>query len=80
MDLKLWGSNDNEIDSQGNVVKIVSGDIRMQFGFGKCTVLKMKREKQVHCEGIDFGDGVVIEEAHKEGYKYLGILERDDIC
>ena len=40
----------------------------------------MKRGKQVHCEGIDLGDGVMIEEADEEGYKYLGILERDDIC
>ena len=32
--------------------------------------------KQVHCEGIDLGDGVVADE---EGYKYLGILERDNI-
>ena len=39
-----------------------------------------EKRKQVHCEGIDLGDGVVIEEADEEGYKYLGILERDDIC
>ena len=78
--LKLYGSNDNEIDTLVKVVKIVSGDIGMQFGFDKCAVLKMKRGKQVHCEGIDLGDGVVTEEADEEGYKYLGILERDDIC
>ena len=40
----------------------------------------MKRENQIYCEGIDLGDGAVIEEADEEGYKYLGILERDDIC
>ena len=51
----------------------------MQFGFDKCAVLKMKRGKQIHCAGIDLGAGVVIE-ADEEGYKYLGILERDDIC
>ena len=44
--LKLYGSNDNEIDSLVKVVKIVSGDIGMQFGFDKCTVLKMKRESK----------------------------------
>ena len=44
-----------------------------------CCVENGKR-KQVHCEGIDLGDGVVIEEADEERYKYLGILERDDIC
>ena len=52
----------------------------MQFGFDKCAVWKTKREKQVHCEGIDSGDVVVLEEADKEGCKYLGILEVDDIC
>ena len=40
----------------------------------------MKRGKQVHCEGTDLGDGVVIEEADEEGYKYLGILAVDGIC
>ena len=65
-DLKLYGINDNEIDSLVKVVKIVSGDIEMQLGFDKCAVLKIKREKQVHCEGIDLGDGVVIQEADEE--------------
>ena len=78
--LKLYGSNDNEIDSLVKVVKIVSRDIGMQFGFEKYAVVKMKRGKQVHCEGIDLGDGVVIEEADEGGYKYVGILEREDIC
>ena len=40
----------------------------------------MKRGKQIHCEGNDLGNGVVIEEDGEERYKYLGILERDDIC
>ena len=76
--LKLYGSND-EIGSLVKVVKIMSGDIGMQFGFDNCVVLKMKRGKQIHCQDIDLGDRVVIEEADEEGYKYLGILERD-IC
>ena len=72
----LNDSNDNEIDSLVKVVKIVSGDIETQFGFDKCAVLKMKKKKQ----SIDLGDGLLIAEADQEGYKYLGILERDDIC
>ena len=52
----------------------------MQFEFNECAVLKMKRGEQVHCKGIDLGDGVVIEEEDEEGHKYIGILERDDIC
>ena len=51
----------------------------MQSGFEKCAVLKMKRGKQVHCEVSDLGDAVMTEQADKEGYKYLGILDRDDI-
>ena len=80
-DLSLYaGSNGNGIDSLVKVVKVVCGDDGMQFGFDKCAELKMKREKQVHCKGINLGDGVVIEEVDEEGYKYLGILERDGIC
>ena len=62
--LKLSGSNDDEIDSQVKVVKIVFVDIAMQVGFKK---LNIKREKQVHCEGIDLADGVAIEEADEDG-------------
>ena len=75
-DLKLCGSNDNEIGSPVKVVKIVCGDNGMRSGFDKCDVLKMKRGKQVHCEGIDLGDGIVIE----EGYNFLGTLDRHEIC
>ena len=65
--LKLSGSNDDEMDSQVKAVKIVFVDIAMQVGLKKCSVLKIKREKQVHCEGIDLTDGVAIEEANEEG-------------
>ena len=41
-----------------------------------CCVEDEKKKKQ----GIDLGDGLLIAEADQEGYKYLGILERDDIC
>ena len=70
-DLKLCSSNDNEIKSLVKVVKIVSRDIGMQFAFDKLAVLKMKSEKQVHCESIDLGDGVVIEEADEEDINIL---------
>ena len=76
-DLKLYGSNDSEIDILVKVVKIVSGDNGMQFAFAKCAVLKMKRGKQVYCEGIDLGNGVKIEDI--EGYKYLLTRESGDI-
>ena len=34
---------------------------------------------QVHYEGVDLGDGEVIEEANEERCNYLGVLEMDDI-
>ena len=40
-----------------------------------CDSNETKRGIQVHYEGIDLGDGVVIGEADGKGYKYLGILE-----
>ena len=73
-DLKLYGSN------KVKVVRILPGDIEMKFGFDKFVVLKEKRGKKVHCEGIDLADGVGIEEAEEEVYKYLWILQMDDIC
>ena len=79
-DLKLHDSNENEIGSLVKVVKLVFKDIGMKFVFDKCAVLKMKRGKQVHFQGIDLGYGVVMEEADEEGYKYLGFLERNDVC
>ena len=42
--------------------------------------LKIKRTKEVRFESIALRDGVVIEEAEEEGYKYLGILNSADIC
>ena len=64
-DLKLYGSN------KVKVVRILPGDIEMKFGFDKFVVLKEKRGKKVHCEGTDLADGVGIEEAEEEVYKYL---------
>ena len=37
-DLKLYGSNQNEIDSLVRTVKIVTMDIGMKFGKDKCSV------------------------------------------
>ena len=68
-DLKLYGSNSNEMETLMKVVKIVSGDIRMQFGFDKCAEVKMKRRKKVSFEVVDSGECVVIEEADEKGNK-----------
>ena len=70
-DLKLYGRNDT--------VRIFSSDIGMQFGIDKCAVLVMKRGKLVLCDGIEMPDGNSIREVEESGYKYLGVLEADDL-
>ena len=47
-DLKLYGSNQNKIDSFVRTVEIVTKDIGMKFGIGKCGVLAMKRGKKLN--------------------------------
>ena len=42
-DLKLYWSNQNEIDSLVKTVEIVTKDIRIKFDIDKCGVLAMKR-------------------------------------
>ena len=44
-DLKLYGNNQNEIDSLVRTIEIVAKYIVMKFGINKCGVLAMKRGK-----------------------------------
>ena len=77
--LKLYGSNHNEIDSLVRTVEIVKKDIGMKFGIDKCGVLRMKWERQVECNEIELENGEEIGQIGEEGYKYLGVLEKGDI-
>ena len=52
-DLKLHGSNQNEIDSLVGTVEIVTKDISMKSGIDKCGVLVLKRRREVECDGIE---------------------------
>ena len=78
-DLKLSGRNEKQIDTLINTVRIFSSDIGMQFGIDKCAVLVMKRGKLVLCDGIEMPDGNSIREVEESGYKYIGVLEADDL-
>ena len=52
----------------------------MEFGISKCVVLIIKREKACACEGIALPDAQVIRGLEEgDGYKYLGVLEADDV-
>ena len=79
-DLKLYGSNQKEIDNLVRTVEIVKKDIGMKFGIDKCGVLTVKRGKEVEFNGIELENGEEISQIGEEGYKYLGILEKEGIC
>ena len=78
-DLKLFGKDEREIESLVNTVRIFSDDIRMEFGLKKCGVILMKRGKLVEFDGIVLPNDTIMKTVDEDGYKYLGILELDDI-
>ena len=81
-DLKLYGKNENQVDSLIQSVRIVSEDMRMEFGISKCATLIMKRGKVIQSEGIHLpGDKKIrsLKSEDNERHKYLGVLEADDI-
>ena len=52
----------------------------MGLGISKCTHVTMKAEKLVSAGGMELSSGEVIQELESDkGYKYLGILEANDI-
>lgn len=78
-DLKLYGKDEDQIDSLVRTVHIISSDIGMEFGLKKCGVLTLKRGKIARCEGIVLPNGEVMKEVEEDGYTYLGIVELDKI-
>lgn len=80
-DLKLYGKSEDQVDSLVQSVRIVSSDINMEFGISKCASLIMKRGKLSESKGIKMPDNKVIRgmDDPEDEYKYLGILEIDDI-
>ena len=79
-DLKLYAKSEKELDLLIQTVRVFSKDIGMQFGIEKCSTLVMKRGKRIKSDGIKMPDDQVIKSL-KEGevYKYLGILQADEV-
>ena len=55
-------------------------DIVMKSGIDKCDALALNRGKEVEYNGIESEDGEEIGQIGEEGYKYLDILKKGDIC
>ena len=80
-DLKFYGNSEKEAERLTHTLRIFSEDISMEFGISKCAHVRMKPGKLVSVGGMNFSSGEVIPELESnEGYKYLGILEANDIA
>ena len=52
-DLKLYGKNENQVDSIIHTVRVVTKDISgMELRISKCATLILKRGKVIQSEGI----------------------------
>ena len=79
-DLKLYAKNEKGLESLFQTVRIFSDDIGMEFGIDKCATLVLKRGKITKFDGISLPDGRVMKALiERAGYKYLGILQADQI-
>ena len=78
-DMKLFGRSFVEIDKLVSTVYLTSADMRMEFGIRKCSVLVLKKGKIVESDGVLLPNGERMQSVEEEGYKYLGILEVDDL-
>ena len=78
-DMKLFGTSSVEIDKLVSTVYLVSADMRMEFGIRKCGVLVLKKVKVIDSDGVQLSNGERMQSVDEEGYKYLGILEVDDL-
>ena len=79
-DLKLYGTNQNDIETLIHTVRIFSDDIGMSFGLDKCATITLKRGKLSGGIPVSLPGGGEIQQLEEEdNYKYLGILEADNI-
>ena len=51
----------------------------MEFGIGKCALVNIQRGKVTRTEGIQLPDGNNIKDIDETGYKYLWIIEGEEI-
>ena len=79
-DLKLRAKNEEGLESLVQTVLIFSDDIDMEYSIDKCAILVLKRRKITKFDGMSLPDGRVMKElTERVGYKYLSILQADQI-
>ncbi|KAJ7335269.1 hypothetical protein JRQ81_013210 [Phrynocephalus forsythii] len=78
-DLNLYGKSETEIHSLANTAHIFSTDVSIEFGLNKCATVALRKGIIIESEGIEMPNGQAIKYHQSEAYKYLGILELDNI-
>lgn len=78
-DLKLYAKNDKQLEELVGVVKSYSDDIKMEFGLSKCAVLSVKKGQRLPTDGLVLPSGEMMKDVDEEGYKYLGVLQKDSL-
>ena len=78
-DLKLYSSTQENMQQLVNITSTFSTDIAMEFGLDKCATINISKGKLGNAKSIPLPSGNEIESIDEEGYKYLGILESDNI-
>jgi hypothetical protein len=78
-DRKLLGRNEDGLENEIKVVKVINTDINMKFGIEKCARVCLKKvcSKAIYIV-IPFVKDIKKLDP-KESYKYLGIEENHDI-
>ena len=78
--LKLYGNSKKEAERLTNTVRIFPKDIAIYFGISKCAHVTMKAGKLVSVGGMELFSGEEMPELESDkGYKYLSILETNNI-
>ena len=79
-DLKTFAGSDKQASEMARIVYGFTLSIGMKFGFDKCKVLNIVRGKVKKCGNITLDGNDVIEEMESSDiYKYLGVIECDNI-
>ena len=77
-DLKAYAMNDEQLKKLLDIIKIFSGDIKMEFGLDKYAKATFIKGKLTKTSNIVLNQDTAIKELDQEGtYKYLGINEGD---
>ncbi|KAI5707887.1 hypothetical protein M8J77_011815 [Diaphorina citri] len=79
-DLKVYAQNENQLQSQLEIISNVSSDIGMSLGLEKCNVLNIKHGKISSTNSLKLMNDVEIQSLEpNKTYKYLGIQQNLNI-